>query len=170
MERTNIHELFESADDDYIERFKDRYWDKIDKSGDCWEWEATRLHSGGGAGHGSISWTHKGTKTQLLSHRVAKYLSVGESISNKNVNHSCLNSGCQNPDHMYVGTQEENCQDEDFSKLTKEDVIDIRMKGYRGLVFIEIADEYPVTKDYISKICREESWQNVGGPIKGRQY
>jgi len=45
------------------------------------------------------------------AHRVAFYLHNGSINNNLNVNHSCDNKLCCNPDHLWQGTQKENLQD-----------------------------------------------------------
>jgi hypothetical protein len=79
-----------------------RFWAKVDKSGDCWEW--TRKVSP--AGYGSI-W--HGDRMQL-AHRVSYEMTNGQIPSNLVIDHKCHNTKCVNPDHLQAVTQKQNLE------------------------------------------------------------
>lgn len=81
----------------------DRFWPKVDASGDCWEWTAARNPEGyGRIGAG-------GTGSRILhAHRVAWELLVGPIPVGYEVDHLCRNRGCVNPDHLEPVTKLEN--------------------------------------------------------------
>lgn len=70
----------------------DRFWEKVDKSGECWLWTAYTTKKGYGQ-------THIGGKTKY-AHRVAYELSVGPIPDGKELDHLCRNRACVNPDHL----------------------------------------------------------------------
>ncbi len=72
---------------------EDRFWEKVDKSGDCWLWTA---YSHNGWGYFSRN------KMPQLAHRVAFELTYGEITEGAKVLHTCLNDLCVNPDHLYL--------------------------------------------------------------------
>lgn len=85
-------------DEQYIKSF----WEKVDKSNDCWVWTAALTEKGYG-----VAWD--GHRTQK-AHRVAFYLTNGywpESC----VLHKCDNPPCVNPDHLWLGTRNDNNRD-----------------------------------------------------------
>lgn len=69
-----------------------RFFDKIDASGDCWEWTASR-------NHGGHPWYHNPGGTQY-AHRVAWEILVGPIPEGYDVDHLCRVRHCVNPDHL----------------------------------------------------------------------
>ena len=81
------------------ESIEARFWQKVDKSGDCWEWIGAVS-----SGYGHFQ-TDGGTTT---AHRVAYQLLVGPIPDGLHVDHLCRNTLCVNPDHLEPVTQAEN--------------------------------------------------------------
>lgn len=76
-----------------------RFWPKVDKSGDCWVWTASATKNGYGkiGAPGDTGW--------LLAHRVAYELTVGEIPHGLVLDHLCHNRRCVNPQHLEPVTQ-----------------------------------------------------------------
>jgi len=88
--------------------YEERFWSRVDKSDDCWEWTRGKFTSG----YGSVYF--KGKRVQ--THRVSWVLTFGEipehdSYHGMCVLHKCDNPGCVNPDHLFLGTQQDNITD-----------------------------------------------------------
>jgi hypothetical protein len=66
----------------------------------CWEWARTRSPQ---SGYGRIGTTY--------AHRFAYELAIGEIPTGLQVIHSCDNPPCVNPDHLFIGTAQDNCDD-----------------------------------------------------------
>lgn len=81
----------------------DRFWSKVDKSGDCWEWTACRTR----AGYGQF----KSDGRLHRAHRLAWALTNGPIPEGKHVLHRCDNPGCVNPDHLFLGSHQDNMDD-----------------------------------------------------------
>jgi hypothetical protein len=58
--------------------------------------------------------------------------------------------------------------DAPWSKLTEQDVLDIRTRHSKGLSTVALAGEYGISRSSISLIVRGINWAHVGGPIKAR--
>ena len=66
----------------------ERFWAKVDKSGDCWQWQAATVD-----GYGIInSPLHDGTHHR--AHRIAWEMEVGPIPSDRMMDHLCRNRGC----------------------------------------------------------------------------
>jgi hypothetical protein len=81
----------------------ERFWSKVDKSGECWLWTAYRDHSG----YGIFGLNGRNQRAP----RVAYELLVGPIPQGMYILHSCDNPPCVNPSHLRVGTNLENVQD-----------------------------------------------------------
>jgi hypothetical protein len=79
----------------------ERFWEKVDKSGDCWEWTGAKTSAGYGVfGMG-------GGKTRG-SQRVAYELTHGGIPEGMEIDHICHNRGCVNPQHLRLATRKQN--------------------------------------------------------------
>jgi HNH endonuclease len=79
---------------------EERFWAKVDRSGDCWLWTASRLKNGYGC-------FRIGGKT-LGAHRVAYEIVVGPIPAGTDLDHLCSVKHCVNPAHLEVVTRAVN--------------------------------------------------------------
>lgn len=72
---------------------EERFWPKVDKSGECWLWTASKQAR---SGYGQININ----KRPHLAHRVAWTLTHGTIPEGKQLDHLCRNRTCVNPAHL----------------------------------------------------------------------
>ncbi len=82
----------------------EKFWEQVDKTGDCWEWMG-RLDE---YGYGHFYFNGK-----LWSvHRLACMLTKGPLTQGLKVCHTGDSRPCCNPEHLYEGTQADNVADQ----------------------------------------------------------
>ena len=143
-----------------------RFWKHVSKTKTCWLWTG---HIGtNGYGYVCI-WPGK----QLLAHRVAHELTYGPLLLPKlYVCHTCDNSRCVNPGHLFLGTQKDNMTDAHHknrmpvgeqmtnAKLTESDVLFIRSKS--GTISMSrLARLFNCNYKTIWAIVHNKSWKHV---------
>lgn len=153
----------------------DRFWPKVDKSGDCWLWTAHRNMDRGGYGevgneNGQTEWAH----------RVAWRLINGPIPAGMKVCHTCDNPPCVKADtdpmvsHLFLATDAGNVADKvskgrqnrgetsPVATLTTEIVRAIRARySTGGESYATLARAYGVNPSTIGKIVTRERWKHV---------
>lgn len=159
-----------------------RFWDKVDKTKDCWNWTGCLR---GYTGYGCI----KIDKKVYDCHRVSYALTYGKIPEGKLVLHKCDNRRCVNPKHLYIGTHKDNVRDSierghhhfpdwrasnmspnkprgekvGSSKLKECDVKQIRKIWEKDLdtTQSELAEKFKVSRHAIADVINNETWRHV---------
>lgn len=152
---------------------RDRFFEKVDvqSPNECWMWTGSKSKKG----YGRIGLGRR-ESGNAMAHRVSYELHVGPIPDGMVVLHKCDNPSCVNPDHLRVGTQVENLLDmrskgrhrwgerpsgerHPMSKLTVEQVADIRSKRNHGQTLSSLAKEFGVVVGTIHFIVSGGTWK-----------
>jgi hypothetical protein len=79
---------------------EERFWAKVDKTGDCWEWTAALNNRG----YGRFRMPDGHVTAHVMSFR----LTYGPVPTGKEVHHICENRKCVRPTHLQAVTHREN--------------------------------------------------------------
>lgn len=80
--------------------FKERFWNKVNKTDKCWLWKAAKCSSGYG------QFGEDGKK--YYAHRAAYEMAYGKIPRGMLILHQCDNKSCVNPSHLKIGTYSQN--------------------------------------------------------------
>jgi hypothetical protein len=145
----------------------ERFAKYVDDSGDCWLWTGCKLKS---------KWEYGQFKVNgkiEKAHRVSYQLYKGEIPQGLIVRHTCNNPCCVNPEHLELGTQQDNMDDmvkanrqavgikNGRSKIKEEDIPDIRRRLALGESYYSIGKLYGVTHAPIKQIKNGRSFAYV---------
>ena len=135
-----------------LEDFHTKYL--VDVQTQCWKWQGHKDKRG----YGKWRWRSK----NWPAHRISMLID-GNDPQGYQVNHHCDNPSCVNPQHLYLGTQQDNMRDRTVrgrthNKLTQEQVLSIRADTdtYRT-----IGKKYNVTHDAVYKIKKRKTWAHI---------
>lgn len=137
---------------------KDRFWDKVDKSGDCWLWTGAKDKKGYGyVGSYTKNTAFLGTR---LAHRISWSLHNNKTApKHLVVRHKCDNPSCVNPEHLELGTTKDNIQDmikrgraNYRRKIGEEEASEIKLLLEKGMSQRNVASIFNVSSSTISRI------------------
>ena len=149
-------------------RFVQRFWQRVEKSEGCWIWTA---HIGTD-GYGTISVGASPVK----AHRLSWIIHFGAVEPGMCVCHTCDNKICVRPDHLFLGTIQDNTADRDAkgrqcrgerhpdAKLTEEQVRLIRLRYRRGCPVDGVrplAREFGLCRSSMRAVVSRETWRGV---------
>lgn len=148
------------------------FWKKVTINDlfECWTWNGSTT---GKSGYGQMKWDGR---LQVAS-RVAWRIAHGVIPKDLFVLHKCDNRLCVNPNHLFLGTTQDNADDmkakgrspvnlgeiNPSAKLKESQVIEIRNRYKRGERQFALGKEYGVTRQAIWRVVHNVNWRNIHG-------
>lgn len=159
---------------------KERFWNQVDKSGGCWIWTGSKFSNG----YGEIR-LPKGNVTG--AHRISWILAHGEIPKGMYVCHKCDNKLCVRPDHLFLGSPQDNATDmvrkgrsatgirnshhsiygrnrgskNGRSKINENQAIEIRNRYSQGEKVKTLASEFDLNVVTIRMIIHRQIWTHI---------
>lgn len=153
-----------------IKRFESKYVPEPNSG--CWLWVSHTSSNGYGA--------ERYKQRQISAHRLSYALFTGPIQQGFVIRHKCDVRLCVNPDHLVIGTNDDNIRDMvsrnrtafgtriPSAKLNDELVFLIRLRYSEGGLIRDLANEFGVTKATIRLILLGCSWAQAKGPTTVR--
>ena len=157
-----------------------RFFDKVspEPNSGCWLWCGTVIPDGYGMVR--VGSRTDGSRRGALAHRFSWEMHRGPIPTGLHVCHHCDVPSCVNPDHLFLGTDQDNTDDKmrkgrhatqrgvsfaghrsGHEKLNASDIPDIRRRLKGGELHRAIAADYGVVPSNISQIAAGKTWRHV---------
>ena len=101
-----------------MKTIEERFWAKVDTTGECWLWTA----GGNANGYGRFCINGK----MEYAHRVSYTLTHGPINDSLDVDHTCYNKACVNPSHLRAATRKQNTENREGAQSNSK-------SGVRGV-------------------------------------
>jgi len=140
----------------------------------CWNWNGALKGKGKLQQYGHLTVGSRKDKSRktISAHRYSFKIFVGEIPNGLYVLHKCDNPRCINPEHLFLGTRQDNVNDRERKgrnkiihysgnehpnhKLLESDIYEIRNSNKSSK---ELSKIFKVSSGHIRAIKRRESWK-----------
>lgn len=143
-----------------------RFLAKLNKTESCWLWTGAITKN---TGYGHFN-THD---RDFTDHRFSWMMHRGDIPKGLLVLHHCDVRPCANPEHLYLGTHQDNSNDkrlrgreahrrgeDNNAKLTTQKVVEIR--SLLGVIPQRaIAERFGISKGHVNAIAQRRKWAHV---------
>lgn len=147
----------------------------------CWIWLGATMSEHRPYGRLVVGSRSDGTRRTTSAHRLSFETFKGPIPNDMEICHSCDMPSCVNPDHLFLGTRQDNVDDRErkgrnspppilrgngapWTKFTDQDIAEIRASPLSSL---KIAELYQISSSYVRQIRRGE-WRNPAPPSEDK--
>ncbi len=159
-----------------------RFWPKVLKTDNCWLWQGA---TNGQTGHGQFGIDHG----HVYAHRYSYELAHGPIPPGVMVRHKCDNPPCVNPDHLTLGTSQQNVHDmvsrgrthlqahpekarrgqaHHNARFNDADILTIRQLFADGMSTKALAQKYTMAATSVNRILSGRAWGHLPNPALQR--
>lgn len=162
----------------------ERFWEKVEKTEDCWVWQAAL----GRGGYGKVGLGGRAGGT-APAHRVSWALARGPIPPGRWVLHHCDNRRCVRPEHLFLGNAADNSADMKAkgrsaagdrqglrkhperasrgegrwsARLNEFQIMELRAAYAAGGIYQrELALRYGIAQGQVSRIVTGQRWKHI---------
>jgi hypothetical protein len=132
----------------------ERFMDKVipEPNSGCWLWD--------GAANENDYGRFRINGRTIQSHRFSYSIFFGEFDDQMHVLHKCDVTCCVNPNHLFLGTHQENIKDMDMKKRRASKLDDGKIKYIKSSnkSAVSLAKELGVTRQSIHNVRSQRTW------------
>lgn len=148
---------------DVMERLREKY--VVDEVTGCWNWTGRLMPNG----YGRMEIDER----QMYAHRASWFIHHGEIRDGLYVCHHCDNRKCVNPDHLHLGTAQDNSDDAvsrnrfpvgsaaSPAVLKDDHVVQIKRRLQMGEMDSVLAREFGIGDETVRGIRIGRTWKNI---------
>jgi hypothetical protein len=160
-----------------MEELKERFLQKVEKTETCWLWKAgTRSKK-----RDCYGAFHFGNKV-IDAHRVSYLFFKGEIPDKMYVCHTCDVKLCVNPDHLWLGTQQQNMQDakkkgrlvmpegrrftdgnKPLNRVQSEEQVKQMKIALKNMTIAQVAKQFKVKESFVKDLSSGRTYKNIAG-------
>lgn len=151
--------------------FRETFWSNVKRGPECWEWQSDSKDN-----YGRIR--IPGDRAHFRAHRISYAIAYGVDPGPVYVCHKCDNPRCVRPDHLFLGTIQDNVDDmvskgrqaaprgqsgslNGNAKMTEDDVRAVIRQIMAGKSNKAIAAKLSVGHAMVSRIRTGRSWRDL---------
>ncbi|MDN4644940.1 HNH endonuclease signature motif containing protein [Arthrobacter sp. PsM3] len=127
----------------------ERFWAKVDKSGDCWIWQAALVQK-----YGMFRVTLNGKQFMKKAHRIAYEQLMGPIPDGRGLDHICHVESCVNPAHLRPVTAKQNAENRTGANAGST-------SGVRGVHWSSARGRWNVVVGHNGKHVQGGSFQSI---------
>lgn len=158
-----------------MKELKEKFLQKVEKTESCWLWIGNKRNKNRDS-YGVMSFLGKKVDT----HRIAYILFKGSIPDGMYVCHTCDVKLCVNPDHLWLGTQQQNMQDakkkgrlvipegrrftdgnKPLNRVQSEEQVKQMKIALKNMTIAQVAKQFKVKESFVKDLSSGRTYKNI---------